>query len=372
MNFGLTEEQQLLKNSARQFFSAECPVAEVRRLMETETAHDAALWQKMAEQGWTGLPFPEQYGGMGLGLVDLAAACEEMGQALVPGAFLATVPLAGMAVYAAGNDQQKQKYLAPICGGEARASLALLEKDASWDPSAVKATLAGGVLSGQKLFVPDADVASFLVCVVRQGGELALVVVDRHAPGVTLEAQPAMDTTRKLYAVSFAGVAIKPEDVLATGDAARVALDRALNVATVALAAEMTGGMQRMLDLTVAYAKTRKQFGKTIGQFQAVQHMCADMLILLEGARSATYYAAWALQENAPDAGVAVSVAKAYASDAYREAGNRAIQVHGGMGFTWENDVHLYYRRAKASEITFGDAAYHRERMAKTLIGSTD
>jgi alkylation response protein AidB-like acyl-CoA dehydrogenase len=369
MNFGLTEEQQLLKNSARQFFSAECPAAEVRRLMETETAHDAALWQKMAEQGWTGLPFPEEYGGMGLGLVELAAACEEMGQALVPGAFLATVPLAGTAIFAAGSDEQKKKYLAPICGGQAQASLALLEAEASWDPAVVKLSLENGVLNGKKLFVPDAAVASFLVCAVRQGPELALAAVDRHAPGVTLEAQPAMDTTRKLYAVTFSAV---PADVLATGDAARVALDRALDVSTVALAAEMTGGMQRMLDLTVAYAKTRKQFGKPIGQFQAVQHMCADMLIMLEGARSAMYYAAWCLQENTADARVAVSVAKAYASDAYREAGNRAIQVHGGMGFTWENDVHLYYRRAKASEIAFGDAAFHRERMAGALIGSTD
>jgi len=346
MNFGLTEEQQLLKNSAREFFSAECPAAEVRRVMETETAHDAGLWRKMAEHGWTGLPFPEEYGGMGLGLVDLAAACEEMGQALVPGPFLATVPLAGTAIYAGGSDAQKKKYLAPICGGQAQATLALLERDASWDPGRVTLSLKNGVLNGQKLFVPDADVASFLVCVALQGSELALVVADRHAAGVTLQAQPAMDTTRKLYAVNFSDVAA---DVLATGEAARRSLDRALDVATVALAAEMTGGMQRMLDLTVAYAKTRKQFGKPIGQFQAVQHMCADMLIMLEGARSATYYAAWTLQENAADARVAVSVAKAYASDAYREAGNRAIQVHGGMGFNWENDVHLYYRRAKAS-----------------------
>ncbi len=224
MNFGLTEEQQLLKSSAREFFSAECPSAEVRRLMETETAHDAALWRKMAEQGWTGLPFPEEYGGMGLGLVDLAAACEEMGQALVPGAFLATVPLAGTAIYAAGSDGQKKKYLAPICGGQAQASLALLERDAGWDPGRVTLALKNGVLNGQKLFVPDADVASFLVCAVRQGAELALVMVDRHAAGVTLEAQPAIDTTRKLYVVNFCEVAA---EVLATGEAARTALGRA-------------------------------------------------------------------------------------------------------------------------------------------------
>lgn len=368
MLFGLTEEQQLLKNSAREFFSAECPSAEVRRLMETDTAHDAELWRKMAEQGWTGLPFAEEYGGMGLGLVDLAAACEEMGTALVPGPYLATVPLAGTLLAAAGSDAHKRRYLSAICKGEALGTLALLESSASWDPDAVALQLADGVLNGQKLFVWDAAIATFLIVAVRLGPELALVIVDRHAPGVSIDAQPAMDMTRKLYSVNFTGVPVTSDAVLATGDNARQALSRAMDVATVALAAEMTGGMQRMLDLTVAYAKTRKQFGKPIGQFQAVQHMCADMLIWTEASRSAVYYAAWALQENVAEAPLAVSVAKSYASDAYREAGNRGIQVHGGMGFTWENDIHLYYRRAKASEIAFGDAAFHRERMARQLI----
>ncbi len=362
MQFGLSEEQQLLKNSAREFFSAECPPAEVRRLMETETAHDPALWRKMAEQGWTGLPFAEEYGGMGLGLVDLAAACEEIGQALLPGPYLSTVPLAGSLIAAAGNDAHKKKYLVPICRGEALATVALLEKPASWDPSTVTASVKDGVLNGAKLFVPDAAIATFLIVVAKEG----LVIVDGGTSGVTMEAQPAIDATRKLSAVTFTNV--KVADTLATGDAARTALDHAMNVATVALAAEMTGGMQRMLDITVAYAKTRKQFGQPIGKFQAVQHMCADMLILTEGSRSATYYAAWALQNNAPGAAAAVSVAKSYASDAYREAGNKGIQVHGGMGFTWENDIHLYYRRAKASEIAFGDTAFHRERLAKALV----
>jgi alkylation response protein AidB-like acyl-CoA dehydrogenase len=361
MLFGLSEEQQLLKNSAREFFQAECPSAEVRRLMETDTAFDAALWSKMAEQGWTGLPFSESYGGMGLGLVELAAACEEMGTALVPGPYLATVSLAGTLIAEGGSDTQKQRYLKTICDGSSRATLAMIEASGSPSPDAVNLRTANGTISGRKLFVPDADVASFFI--VALAG--ALCIVDRNDPGVSLEAQPAMDATRKLYAVTFTNAKV---EMLATGSAARTALDRALDVATVALCAEMTGGMQRILDLTVAYAKTRKQFGQPIGKFQAVQHMCADMLILTEGARSATYYAAFALQENLPDAPLAVSVAKAHTSEAYREAGNRAIQVHGGMGFTWENDVHLYYRRAKASEIAFGDATYHRERMASRLI----
>jgi alkylation response protein AidB-like acyl-CoA dehydrogenase len=177
-----------------------------------------------------------------------------------------------------------------------------------------------------------------------------------------------MDSTRKLYEVAFDSVAVPRENLLAEGKPARAALDRMLNVATVGLVAEMTGGMQRLLDMTVEYAKTRKQFGRPIGQFQAVQHLCADMLVYTESSRSSAYYAAWAIQEGVREAALAVSVAKTYTSDAYREVGNRAIQVHGGMGFTWENDAHLFYRRAKASEVAFGDATYHRERIAKLVI----
>jgi len=177
-----------------------------------------------------------------------------------------------------------------------------------------------------------------------------------------------MDATRKLYEVSFKSVPIGRENLLAYGLRAQSALKRARDIATVGLVAEMTGGMQRLLEVTVEYAKTRKQFGRPIGQFQAVQHQCADMLLYTESSRSAAYYAAWALHEGIPQAHLGVSVAKAYASDAYREVGNRAIQVHGGMGFTWENDAHLYYRRAKASEIAFGDATYHRERVAQMVV----
>ena len=371
MQFGLTESQELLKSSARQFFSGECPMAEVRRLMETETAFDEGLWRKMGEQGWTGIVFPEAYDGMGLGMVEMAAALEEMGRALVPGPYLATVLLAATAIDSAGSEEQKKKYLAPICRGEARATLALLETNAGWDPEATRlaatASNGGFRLDGKKLFVPDAGVADFLICAARIGGELGLVRVDAKARGLNLEPMPAMDATRKLYAIDFAGV---PADVLATGERARAALERALDVATVGLVAEMVGGMQRVLELTVEYAKTRKQFGKPIGQFQAVQHHCADMFLLAESASSAAYYAAWALHENASQARMAISIAKSYASEAYREVGNRGIQVHGGMGFTWENDLHLYYRRAKASEILFGDATYHRERIAREVIDS--
>lgn len=365
MQFGLTETQQTLKNTVRKFLAAECPLAEVRKQMETETAFDAALWRKIAEQGWTGIIFPEEYGGFGMGMVEMAATLEEMGRALLPGPFSSTVLLAGSLLEAAGNDSQKQKYLGAICRGDAKATVALLEESPSWSPEAVHMKAAGLTLSGHKLFVPDAAVADFIIVAARMDGDLALFVVPSNARGVRITNLPAMDATRKLYEVSFDSV---PAELLAQGRRARAALDHSLDIATVGLVAEMTGGMQRLLEITVEYAKTRKQFGRAIGEFQAVQHQCADMLVYTESSRSAAYYAAYAIQEGIPEARLAVSVAKAYASDAYREVGNRAIQVHGGMGFTWENDAHLFYRRAKASEVAYGDAAFHRERIAKIVI----
>lgn len=372
MQFALTETQQTLKNTVRKFLAAECPIAEVRKLMETATAFDPALWRKIAEQGWTGIISPEECGGFGMGMVEMAATLEEMGRALLPGPFFSTVLMAGPLLEGSSNSAEKQKYLSAIASGEAKAAVGLLEDSASWSPDSIqlKATSSPGnyTLDGRKLFVWDAAVADFLICGARLNGELALFLIPANASGLRITDLPAMDSTRKLYEVVLDGVAVPRENLLAKGKPARAALDHMLDVATVGLVAEMTGGMQRLLEMTVEYAKTRKQFGRPIGQFQAVQHLCADMLVYTESSRSAAYFAAWAIQERVPEARLAVSVAKAYASDAYREVGNRAIQVHGGMGFTWENDAHLFYRRAKASELAFGDATYHRERIARLVI----
>ncbi len=347
-------------------------MAEVRRLMDTDTGFDAALWRKIAEQGWMGMLIPEQYGGFGMGMVDMAATLEEMGRALLPGPFFSTVLMAGTLVEKAGNESQKQKYLGAIARGEAKASVAFLEDPPSWTPQTVqmkaRPSAGGYVLDGAKLFVQDAAVADFFVVAARVEGDLALFVVARNAPGIAVRPMSSMDLTRKAYEVVFEGVRVASGDMLASGASALDALGRARAIATTGLVAEMTGGMQRLLELTVEYAKTRKQFGRPIGQFQAVQHQCADMLVYTESSRSAAYYAAYAIQEGIPEALLAVSVAKAYASEAYRETGNRAIQVHGGMGFTWENDAHLYYRRAKVSEQMFGDAAFHREQIAKMVV----
>ncbi|HKQ04984.1 MAG TPA: acyl-CoA dehydrogenase family protein [Blastocatellia bacterium] len=372
MDFDLNETQKLFKSSARELFAQECPPEAVRAMIENGVPYSEALWQKLVEQGWTGLIFDEADGGMGLGYVEMAVAFEEMGHALVPGAFLSTVALAGSLVARAGNPSQRNQYLKAICEGEAKATVALLEAAGDWNPDAVQLqaseTATGLTLNGTKLFVADAGAVNTIITVARIGSDLALAVVAADTPGLAIKPMPAIDATRHLYEVAYNNVEVAATQVLARGEAARAAIEQALDVATVALAAEMVGGMQWLLDATVEYAKTRKQFGKPIGQFQAIQHHCANMLLLTESARSAVYYAAWQLGNDAERAPLAVSVAKTYTSDAYREAGNLGIQVHGGIGFTWDEPMHFYYKRAKASELMFGDAAYHRERIARLVI----
>jgi alkylation response protein AidB-like acyl-CoA dehydrogenase len=371
MDFDLNKPQKLLKNSAREFLARDCKPERVRELMETDTAHDDKLWQALADQGWTGLWIPEGHGGLGLGSVELAAVMEEMGRACLPGAFLSTLTAAALIEYA-GDVQQRVEYLEAIAAGEMKATVALLEEGASWDLDAVKlkATRADGkyFVTGKKLFVPDADVADLLICVARTGDSLLLLPIQREAGGVNIQPMLSMDGTRKVYQVSLEGVSVIDAQVLGADGDVRTALFRALEVATTALCAEMVGGMQWMLDTAVEYAKTRQQFGRPIGSFQAVQHQCADMLLMTESARSAAYYAAWALTEGDHAASLAVSIAKAYCSDAYREVANRCVQVHGGIGFTWEHDLQLYYKRSKSSETLFGDAIFHRERIARLIV----
>jgi alkylation response protein AidB-like acyl-CoA dehydrogenase len=357
MEFGLSESQEILKDSARKFFAGECPMEEVRRLMETDTAYDEKLWAKLAEQGYTGIIFPEEFGGVGLGKVELILLMEEAGRALLPGPFFSTVPLAGAAIDAVASPEHKKKYLEPICEGKARSTVAILESGANWNLDALKISTAGSKLTGEKLFVTDAAVANFILVVAKDG----VYAVDAKASGMSITPMAGMDMTRKIYAIKF-------KDTPAEKIGSSSNLAKAFDIATAALVGEMVGGMQRTVELTVDYAKMRKQFGKPIGMFQAVQHHCADMYLETESSRSAAYYAAWALEENVPEASVAVSIAKVYASDAGRSVGNRGIQVHGGMGFTWENDVHLFYRRAKASETAFGDSTFHRERIARQVI----
>jgi alkylation response protein AidB-like acyl-CoA dehydrogenase len=371
MDFDLSKPQQLLQQSARDFFSRECPAEKVRELMETDTSFDAKLWEGIADQGWTGLIVPEEFGGLGLGAVELAVVAEEMGRACLPSPFISTVWAAAL-IARTGSAGQKAQYLEAISAGTMKATVALLEASADWNAEAVqlKAERDSGNfrLNGRKEYVTDAAVADVILVLARSGDDLVLLPVARNAEGVTIALTPSIDATRKLYSVDFANVLVPEGDALETGYRVKEALDAATGVATVALCAEMTGGMQWTLDTTVEYAKTRLQFDKPIGIYQAVQHRCAEMVLFTESARSSVYYAAWALSENDPSAKLAVSMAKAYCSEAARETGNRGIQMHGGIGFTWEHNLHLYYKRAKSSEILFGDATYHRELIAKEVV----
>lgn len=375
MDFDLSKAQKLLQQSARDFFARECSPERVRALMAAETAFDAELWQAMADQGFTGLTIPEDYGGLGLSLVDLIAVTEEMGRACLPGPFLSTLWAAAL-IERAGNEGQRKQYLEPIAAGELKATVALLEESADWNPDAVELRAEkdgkGYRLRGAKHFVTDAAVADVMIVVARAGDSLVLLPVEKGASGVTITATPGIDATRKLYTVAFDNAVVSEANALAFTTKTKEALEAATDVANVAICAEMLGGMQWTLETTVEYAKTRRQFGKPIGIYQAVQHQCADMFNSTESLRSAVYYAAWAVSEKDPSAKLAVSVAKGFASDAAREVGNRGVQIHGGIGFTWEHNIQLYYKRAKASEIMFGDANYHREEIARKVVDESE
>jgi alkylation response protein AidB-like acyl-CoA dehydrogenase len=379
MDIGFSEEQLLLRDTARKFLDAACTTKFVRERMATAEAMTPDFWGRIAEQGWLGINFSEEDGGAGLGLVDLVVLMEEMGRAVMPGPFFATALLGGAAIRAAGSPAQRQEHLPRITAGDIKATLAAIEPNARWDASGImmSARPAGGgfVLSGTKLFVPDAHLADILVVAARtrDGSTLedgvSLFLVPKDAAGVTVALMPSIDETRKLCEVRFANVAVPQTALLGELHQGWPALARVYDAASVALAAEMCGGAQRVLEMTVEYAKLREAFGKPIGSYQGVKHKCADMLVEIENAKSLTYYAAWAIDENQPDAPLAVSMAKAYASDASRKVSNAGIQLHGGIGMTWEHDLHLYMKRAKASEVAFGDATWHRERVA-ALMGS--
>jgi alkylation response protein AidB-like acyl-CoA dehydrogenase len=377
MDFGFSQEQEMLRATARKFFENECASTFVRARMEEPAGVTDDFWAKLAEQGWLGLVYPEEFGGSGLGFVDLTVLMEEMGRCVMPGPFFSTVLLGGLAILEAGSAAQKQAWLPKIAQGEAKATLALTEPNARWDAAGVTATAreakGGFTLTGTKLFVLDAHLADVLVVAARTADGkspedgVSLFLVPKGARGLEVKLLPTMDQTRKLCEVALKDVSVPADALLGPKGGAWSALARVMQRATVALCAEMCGGAQRVLDMTTEYAKIRIAFGKPIGTYQGVKHKAADMLVDVENAKSLTYYAAWAVDENAPEAPLAASMAKAYASDAFRKVSATGIQLHGGIGFTWEHDLHLYFKRAKSSEFTFGDATYHRERVAQLI-----
>jgi alkylation response protein AidB-like acyl-CoA dehydrogenase len=376
MNFELNEEQTMLKTSAREFLDKECPKKHVRAMMDDEKGYSPEMWKKMAGLGWQALAFPEQYGGVGSSFLDLCVLLEEMGRALVPGPFLSTVVHAGRAILAAGNDQQKKEYLTKIASGEAIMTLALTEEKGGIEAADVslKAAHSGGqyIITGKKLFVPDANVADAMVVVARtkdgpdKTDGITLFLVDARAKGIKTEVLKTM-TGEKMCEVVFDGVAVPAANVLGAVDKGWPVIKQVLEEAQVAECAWMTGGARWVLETTLDYAKSRIQFGHPIGSFQAIQHKFADVAVEVEGCTSLVYYAAWAITENDPARAMAASMAKAWVSDSYKHACFEGVQIHGGIGFTWDHDMHLYFKRAKSGEVAFGDAVYHREKVAQLL-----
>jgi alkylation response protein AidB-like acyl-CoA dehydrogenase len=377
MDFGFSEEQEMLRSSARDFLTKEAPMTYVRKMMEDERGFTADLWRKMAELGWMGLILPEAYGGAGLDFVDMVVVLEEMGRVVLPGPFFSTVILAGVAIAEGGSPKQKETYLPKIADGSLKATLASMEPSGRWDADGIQLVAkpdgGGYVLDGTKLFVPDANVADLFVVAGRTPGSkgaegVSLFLVDAKTPGVAVTMLKTMDQTRKLGEVVFKNVKVGGDALLGPAGGGWKLLERVADRAKVGLSAEMCGGAQRVLEMSVEYAKVREQFGKPIGSFQAIQHKCANMLVEVESSKSITYYAAWAVANDVAEAPLAAAMAKAYTSDAYRHTAGDGIQIHGGIGFTWEHDMHIFFKRAKSSEVSFGDATWNREIVAG-LIG---
>jgi alkylation response protein AidB-like acyl-CoA dehydrogenase len=377
MDFAFSEQQDLLRTSARQFLERECPPDMVRRWSDDPQGYSPDLWQTMAALGWMGLVLPETYGGSGLSFVDLTILMEEMGRVLLPAPFFSSIALGALTLLETGSDEQRQQMLPRLVRGETKVCVALLEADGRYDPRGIsmRASIRGNraTLNGTKLFVVDAHVSDYIICVARtRGGRdpesgISLFVLDITSPGIACTPLMSIDQTRGLCEVSFTRVGVSLEAMLGGRDAAWPTLQRALDKATVALCAEMVGGAEKAMEMCVDYGKTRVQFGRPIGSFQAVKHKIADMKVWVENAKSVVYYAAWAVDRDAPEASRAASMAKAYCSEMYTQVTAAGIQVHGGVGFTWDHHMHLYFKRAKSSEVLLGDSTWHRERTAALI-----
>jgi len=377
MEFSLNEEQEMLKTMARDFLENECPKTFVREMMDDEDGHSPDLWKKMAEVGWLGLILPEEYGGSAMNFRDLAVLCEEMGRAMMPGPFLSTLLMAGLPILDAGTDEQKSKFLPMIANGEAVFTLAVTEEDGDFWPEGVqlKATRMGNdyVLNGTKYFVPDAKAADYIIVAARTRRSenpeegITLFLVDTSEWGTYVAPLKGIDETRKQYELVLTRVAVPSRHIIGEVDKGWPILQDMALKATAALCAEMVGGCEWILETTVNYAKERVQFGVPIGSFQVIKHKCADMYSALEYARSLMEAAAEAIREDNSDAPVLVSIAKSYCSDAYKLIADHGIQIHGGIGFTWDHDLHLYFKRARSFDIAFGDSTYHRELIARSL-----
>ncbi len=369
MNFAFSEEQEELRRIVRSFLEDKSPTTEVRRLMETPEGYDRAVWSQMGEQmGLQGLIIPEEYGGSGYTYIELTVVLEEMGRALLCAPYFSTVALAANTLLHSGDEAAKKDLLPGIAAGETIATLAFTEDSGRWDEAGITLPATNGpegwTLSGAKMYVLDGHTADLILVAAAAPAGTTLFAVAADAPGLTRTLLTTMDQTRKQARVEFDDT---PARIVGTEGQGWAVLSRVLDLAAVALAAEQVGGAQAALDMAVEYAKVRIQFGRPIGSFQAIKHKCADMLLEVESAKSAAYYAAWAASELNDELPVVASLAKAYCSEAYFNTSSENIQVHGGIGFTWEHDAHLYFKRAKTCELLFGDPSYHRELLAQRI-----
>ena len=379
MDLGFSEVQQMLKSSAQEFLTQECPLTLVREMEDDPQGYTEQLWRQLVALGWTGVAFPEQYGGTGGNFLDLAVLLEEMGRNLVPGPFFATVVLGGLSVLDAGTDAQKQDILPRICSGDLKMTLALTEPTATYEAWGVETTAQqqgdNYVINGNKLFVPDAHVADIMIVAARtspisNGGDptqgITLFLVPGNSTGLTISPLKTISSDRQSE-LNFKDVSVPASSVLGQVGAGWPVVQNSLHKAITGKCLEMLGGADAVLEMTLDYVKQRTQFGRAIGTFQAVQHHCANMATDLEGSRNIIYQAAWQISEGTATQG-AVSMAKAWVSGAYHRICESAHQCHGAIGFTKEHNLQLYTRRAKALELTYGDANFHKELALQSLV----
>ena len=375
MNLGFSEEEKMLQESARDFLVKECPKTLVRQMEEDEKGYSPELWQKMADLGWLGISLPDKYDGQDMGFVALTILFEEMGRACLPGPFLSTVVLGALPILEFGNEEQKKEFLPRIAQGKLLVTLALNEVNAGYSPDAIniKAEPTGDdfIINGTKLFVPDAHIADYFLCVARskvQGDAkkgITVFIIDAKTAGIKVSPLQTIASDRQCE-VSLDKVRVPRENVLGELHRGWAVVEKTLQKAAVVKCAELVGGAQQVLEMSVAYAKERVQFGRLIGSFQAIQHHCANMAVDVESSRHITYYAAWLLNSRIPCA-KEVAMAKAWVSEACYRITLLGHQIHGGVGFTKDHDLQLYFRRSKAGELLFGDGDFHRELIASEL-----
>ena len=372
MDLSLNETQQMLRNTAKDFFASECPETHVREMETDNEGYNKQLWEKIVNQGWLGVPFPEKYGGFGLSFLEFCILLEEAGRVLLPEPLFETVLLGGMPIFISGNEKQKEELLPKVISGESIITLAFYEEDDLISPLSVQtnASLNNNVynLNGTKMFVPNANIADLLLVTARTGSnenDISLFIIPSTAEGITISPLSTISSDKQ-FVINLDNVQIPSSNLIGNENSAWKTIETIFDMAAVGKSCEMLGAGEKVLEGTVEYAKTRTQFGRPIGTFGEIQRHCSEMATLVEGTRFVIYEAAWKLSNN-QDASKEVSMAKSWTSDSHTKVCSIAHQVHGGIGFTKEHWIQLYSRRAKAAEIAYGDANFHRNKLANML-----